>query len=584
MGIRIFRWLLSLIVVAVALPSLGQPAEAQSDGVIYYYEAGYWVGSEFHEFWGNNGGIMTFGYPISRVFYQNGLQVQYFERAVLEHHEDNAAPYQVLAARLGAIEAAERKEEPAFQRVGPEQTPDGGRYFPETGHTLSSTFREHWESRGGLMAFGYPLSEPFQEPDTYTGEPLLVQYFERVRMEYHPEFEGTRDEVLFGHLGVERLRSMTIPPLAVTPQDPNQPDPPIGPQPLYNRARPPCGYSMLFWTDNAHDANNQRYIQLAADSGCEWIRLQFAWKTMEPEPGANITHYIWPYVRILDLAKQAGLKVLVDVASAPAWALPAGQPWLPADPAAFGSFLSRLVPLLADKVDAWQVWNEPNLVVNTNGIIDPAGLLALARTAYPVIKAADPDAPVVSPGLAPTSLQYNDWAMDDDIYFERSLALNGGEILNYFDVIGVHAYGAGNPPDTYWPSNPSSNPEWSTAPEFYFRHVEEYRRILVTSGATEKPVWITEAGWPVANNSGHYGFGTYVTEDLQAQYVVRGLEIIRTEWDWVDQVFLWNLNAAPYAGADSVFGGFSHTRQDGSPRPVYGAVKDYTIQTQDVGS
>lgn len=580
MLVRVFRISFALVLALIAAFSVAaQQTEAQaSDGVIFYHETGYWVGEEFNKFWGENGGIMTFGYPISRVFYQNGLEVQYFERAVLEHHEDLDPPYQVLAARLGAIEAADRKAEPEFQRVGEEQTPAGGHWFPETGHTLSGIFQEHWNKRGGLMAFGYPLSEPFMEPDTYTGEPLLVQYFERVRMEYHPEYEGTRDEVLFGHLGVERLREMTIPPLAVTPQSPDHTDPPIGPQPLYDRAQPPCGYSMLFWTDNAHDPENVRYAKMAADSGCEWIRFQFAWSTMQPEAGADVSYYIWTYQRIIDIAKENKLKVLVDIAHPPAWALPADQPWLPADPTAFADFLRQVVSQLGDKVDAWQIWNEPNLADNTNGIIDPRGMLELARAAYPVIKEIDPDAKVVSPGLAPTSLQYEDWAFDDDIYFERMLALNGGEILNYFDVIGVHAYGAGNPPDTYWPSTPSDNPEWSNAPEFYFRHIEEYHRILETSGALDKPVWITEAGWPVANASGEYGYGEYVTEDLQAQYVVRGMEIVRTEWDWVDQVFLWNLNAAPYSGADSVFGGFSHVREDGTARPVYGAIEGYVTE------
>jgi hypothetical protein len=33
-----------------------------------------------------------------------------------------------------------------------------------------------------------------------------VQYFERARFEYHPEFKGTPHEVLLGHLGRLALR------------------------------------------------------------------------------------------------------------------------------------------------------------------------------------------------------------------------------------------------------------------------------------------------------------------------------------------------------------------------------------------
>jgi len=33
-----------------------------------------------------------------------------------------------------------------------------------------------------------------------------VQYFERQRFEYHPEYGGTRYEVLLGRLGAEQLK------------------------------------------------------------------------------------------------------------------------------------------------------------------------------------------------------------------------------------------------------------------------------------------------------------------------------------------------------------------------------------------
>ena len=48
--------------------------------------------------------------------------------------------------------------------------------------------------------FGYPISEARQEGG------FLVQYFERNRFEYHPEFAGTPNDVLLGLLGVETTR------------------------------------------------------------------------------------------------------------------------------------------------------------------------------------------------------------------------------------------------------------------------------------------------------------------------------------------------------------------------------------------
>jgi spore germination protein YaaH len=77
------------------------------------------------------------------------------------------------------------------------------RYFPETGHSLSHGFKAFWERSGGLPIFGYPLTEEFSEINPDLGKPFTVQYFERQRFEYHPEFTGTPYEVQLGRLGVE---------------------------------------------------------------------------------------------------------------------------------------------------------------------------------------------------------------------------------------------------------------------------------------------------------------------------------------------------------------------------------------------
>jgi hypothetical protein len=83
----------------------------------------------------------------------------------------------------------------------PAQPGAGCRHFPETGHNLCGAFLRHWEQRGGLAIFGYPLSEEFQELSRQDGRVYTVQYFERNRFEYHPELAGTPYEVLLGLLG-----------------------------------------------------------------------------------------------------------------------------------------------------------------------------------------------------------------------------------------------------------------------------------------------------------------------------------------------------------------------------------------------
>lgn len=577
------------IVVAVVLAPLlavmapAPEAGAQDNGRMYFEETGFWIDPPFAEFWRDRGGLQTFGYPISRVFYQDGLHRQYFERAVFEHHEDEDPPYNVLLMRLGAKETVERRragEEPFLSREpGSPPSPDAA-YFPETGHYLDGNFKEYWESNGGLQAFGFPLSEPFTEPGLYDGIPRRVQYFERARMEYHEEHAGTQYEILLGHLGVEELRTRVVPEEATTPQSATLAagtNTPIGPQPLYPDRNVNCGFNLAFWGDAAHDQENQDYMDLLKASGCEWVRVQFTWAGIEPDPDVPLEERIWAYDRIVNLARERDLKVLVNVNHPPDWAL-SPNPEIPADPDEFASFLSRLVDHFAGRVQAWQIWNEPNDIRESNGVVDPAGLLALAEVAYPAVKEADPDALVVSPGLTPTSLMYEDWALDDTWYLEQLFGLSDGQVADYFDVFAVHAYGAGNSPDHYWPSNPAENPGWTDAPEFYFRHVEAIHRLLVMYGAEDKPVWITEMGWTTSGKSGVHGYGEWITEELQAQYLRRAFEIIRTEWDWVENFFVWHLNAAPYAQDDSSFAGFSVTDIEGQPRPAYKSIQDVTLQ------
>jgi hypothetical protein len=77
-----------------------------------------------------------------------------------------------------------------------------GRYFPETRHNVLPQFLSYWEAHGGLPVYGYPISEPFEEVSATDGKLYTVQYFERNRLEWHPELPDPH-KVSLGLLGVE---------------------------------------------------------------------------------------------------------------------------------------------------------------------------------------------------------------------------------------------------------------------------------------------------------------------------------------------------------------------------------------------
>ena len=55
-------------------------------------------------------------------------------------------------------------------------------FFPETGHTLRTPFLEFFKATGGLARYGYPITDDYVDPHTR----LLVQYFQKGRLEWHP--------------------------------------------------------------------------------------------------------------------------------------------------------------------------------------------------------------------------------------------------------------------------------------------------------------------------------------------------------------------------------------------------------------
>jgi hypothetical protein len=76
------------------------------------------------------------------------------------------------------------------------------RCFTETGYCMSGRIREFWEQHGGLRVFGLPIGP--QQEQIIEGQALQVQWFERNRLELHPQNERPYD-VLLGRLGVDVL-------------------------------------------------------------------------------------------------------------------------------------------------------------------------------------------------------------------------------------------------------------------------------------------------------------------------------------------------------------------------------------------
>lgn len=170
----------------------------------YFPETGFEIGGAFLSYWVQFGGLPVFGYPITGEYNdpETGRVTQYFERARFEWHPGlRPDRYDVELGLLG-VELAARDgllDTPPFQPVEG-QNDANCTFFPETGHRLCFGFRDYWNSHGGLAILGYPISEEYPDPDTG----LTVQYFERQRLEWHPD-NAPEWQVLGGLLGSQLL-------------------------------------------------------------------------------------------------------------------------------------------------------------------------------------------------------------------------------------------------------------------------------------------------------------------------------------------------------------------------------------------
>jgi len=181
-----------------------------------FSETGQCIGGRIREFWEQNGGLPVFGFPTSpqRAETIEGatLQVQWFERTRLELHPANPRPYDVLLGRVGDdLLRLQGRDWRTFAVAAP-----GGDCltFSQTGHSICGRLLQAWRASGleidgrpgktveeNLALFGLPLSSP-QSEVLSDGRSRTVQWFERARLELHPENAAPYD-VLLGLLGNE---------------------------------------------------------------------------------------------------------------------------------------------------------------------------------------------------------------------------------------------------------------------------------------------------------------------------------------------------------------------------------------------
>jgi len=239
---------------------------------------------------------------------------------------------------------------------------------------------------------------------------------------------------------------------------------------------------------------------LAEEANILWDREEFTWHGIEPpeEPYDFSGHDA-----MVDIAERHGINVYGLVVEFEDLDTP--SPYTEEHFESFADFVSTLVDRYRGRIKYWEIWNEPELSEYWKPEPNAFNYFQLLKHAYIKAKETDPSVKII--GLATDS-----GALD----FIEEVFQYGG--LDYMDIVAIHPYSYPDPIET----------------SYQFQAIAQIRELMRTY-ETEKPIWVTEVGYPT-----HVG-ETGVSEDRQAELLVRtylalissGIEVV-TWYDFVN--------------------------------------------------
>jgi hypothetical protein len=327
-------------------------------------------------------------------------------------------------------------------------------------------------------------------------------------------------------------------------------------------------------------ATTARDLQLAHDAGFHWVKQRFEWRNIE---GKGKGDFEWNEPdRIVEAITQAGLKTIARVDNQPKWASSRIQ-WPGSGPPDnlldWTDFLSALASRYKGRIQAYEIWNEPNLDREWGDAPpDPNAYATLLEASYRVIKAADPKALVISAGMSPTTTN-NAQAMPD-LDFLRAMYSAGAR--NSFDLLGVNAQP--------WKADPCADPadvaqradltnDDPNPPNlkrvYALRHVEDVRDLMIQQGDADRQMAIMEMGATTDQRQGSPYAWFAVDRQQQASKLVGAFQCARQRWQpWMGMMTVIYIADPNWTQQQEQYW-WSITNPDGTPRPAYTALKAF---------
>lgn len=290
------------------------------------------------------------------------------------------------------------------------------------------------------------------------------------------------------------------------------------------------------------------------DLGLEWTRIDLHWDIMEPQQGQLRTAELDELTQTLSTRQLKAEMYLVgspDFASSGPFGVANRGAYPPRDAALYASSLVKFASRYPS-VQAWQVWNEPNLPSYWQPFEDPERYARLLQASVEAMRSQAPGREVVMGGMA---------------YYSQ-MPVRGGLMLESLGKLGVQRLGT---VIAYHPYSQYPEGDDPKARDFIVRAQLLNEKLR---GIAPPAIWADEWGW--SSYPGPQEEQHIIGEQGQADFVLRRLALM-SALDY-DRIFLFALSDLDGRASvrDQHYG---LLRLDGSPKPVYLALQRFLALT-----
>jgi len=289
-----------------------------------------------------------------------------------------------------------------------------------------------------------------------------------------------------------------------------------------------------------------RELDLVHAAGAQWVRVDVPWRFVEPQRDRFDPYPLSQLDNVVACASKRGLRVQAVVIEFPDWSNGGRGPWAPpADDRQFEEFMRFMAARYKGRITYWELGNEVNQSEfwEVPRASSPARYARFLQHGYRGAKAGNPDAQIISAGLAGSDYNYL-----QELY-------NAGA-KGYFDILGVHAYTQGKSPFAVDALTPSRT----------FGGLAVMKSTMERNGEPAKRIWVTEVGWQTSSATDH------VSPERQAQYTYDAYKRLFRDFPYVDALFIYTIRDTG-ASASIPRDNYGLLEHDYRSKPAYAAFR-----------